>query len=163
MYGSGNLNELNDESTLDAVVRLIGNPSNGELYLSDVRSKAAMALERYGRYIAGVFREQSITIPPAVNLQTDANGQVTVVGEHPERHLVEQLFAATPKLIKGFKELEVLHEIIRSQEEAMLFQQLLQRNPAAAEKRRAAKALQPVFNLGITSGGPLAFFSQQLN
>ncbi len=160
MYGSGNLDELNDESTLDAVVRLIGNPAKGALYLSDVRSRAAMALERYGRYLAGVLREQSITVPPAVNLQTDGSGKVMVVGEHPEKHLLERLFASTPKLVKGFKELEVLHEIIRSQEEAMLFQQLLQRNPAAAAKRRATECAPPVFNLGITSGGPLAFFSQ---
>lgn len=160
MYGSSNLNELNDESTLDAVVRLIGNPANGELYLSDIRGRAAQTLQRYGRYVAELFREHSITIPPAVNLQTGPDGEVRVVGDHPERAQIERLFAAAPKLVKGFKEVEVVHEIIRTQEEAMLFQQLMQLNPVAAEKRRAMESAVPVFNLGITSGGPLAFFSQ---
>ena len=75
MYGSTNLNELNDESTLDAVVRLIGNPASGELYLSDIRSKAAVSLERYGRYLAELFREHCITVPPAVNLQAGLGGE----------------------------------------------------------------------------------------
>ena len=162
MYGSTNLNELNDESTLDAVVRLIGNPASGELYLSDIRSKAAVSLERYGRYLAERFREHCITVPPAVNLQAGLGGEVRVVGDHPERAVVERLFKNNQKLIKGFKELEVVHEIIRTQEEAMLNQQLRQRNPGAVEQLDAGAGV-PVFNLGITSGGALAFFSQASN
>ena len=162
MYGSTNLNELNDESTLDAVVRLIGNPASGELYLSDIRSKAAVSLERYGRYLTELFREHCVTIPPAVNLQAGLGGEVRVVGDHPEKAVVERLFQTNQKLIKGFKELEVVHEIIRTQEEAMLSQQMLQRNPAAAGSQVSPGGV-PVFNLGVTSGGTLAFFSQTSN
>ncbi len=160
MYGKTRPEENDVPGALDAVVRLIGDPAKQELYLSDVRSKAAESVLHYGRYFARLLRDLGVVIPPAINLQSGARGEVCVAGDHPDKSAVEALIASNTRLVEGFKEIEVLHEIIRSQEEALLFRRLMQQNPAAAEKLLASKTQLPVFHLGITSAGPLAFFSR---
>lgn len=148
-----------EDALIDGVVRLLGDARKGRLHLQDVKSKAAMALAKYGRFVSELLRDSGVHVPPAVNLQTGSDGHIHVIGDHPDRERIEQLFSAHPQLQKGFKEVEVVHEIIRTEEEAVEFRKAHQSDPKQADKLKAANDLAPIFNLGITSGGPVIFFS----
>ncbi|WP_171014020.1 hypothetical protein [Chitinivorax sp. B] len=154
--GCDNSATLTEAAAIEGVIRLLGDIKRGHLCLHDVRQKAAMALQTYGAYAAEQLAEADVGIPPAVNLRTAEDGRVEVVGMHPQCDTIALLFASNPKLLKGLKEIEVLHEIIRTEEVAV---QQRYEHRSDPETTAMLVAVPPSFNLGLTSGGPIVFFS----
>jgi hypothetical protein len=117
--------------------------------LSDLRLQAANVLNYYATVLRQQLQLHDVTIPPALNLQTDSDGQVRVLANHPASQRVETLLKHDASLLSGFKEVEVLHEMIRRAEDSI------------KPKRLVYPAYwSPHFNLGVTSSGVLVFFTQ---
>lgn len=135
-----------DEAGLDVgIARIFGiDTADGNVQLDDMRLKAAGSLANYGRYVAELFTKQGISLPPPVHLQWWAEGsRILVAGGHPDADRIEVLLNGEGELVGKFKELEVLHEIVRSIELA---------GQGSTDGQH--------FNVGITSTGPVAFFSE---
>jgi hypothetical protein len=118
-----------------------GSPSEG-FSLSELKTKAASELTRFGLDLQAQLNSISVTIPPALQLRGDNTGAMHVIGEHALKAEIESFLNANTRLLKWYKEIEVMHEILRSTE------------------LHGAQSLEgQVFNLGLTSLGCVAFFS----
>jgi hypothetical protein len=138
---------MNDHDPLSpGVARLLGFADTpASLRLSDLRLRAASMLDGYGKHLQMLLRANQVRIPPALNLQTRPDGHIMVVGDHPDAAKVIGLFEFDISLVKGFKEVEVLHEIVRQ---------------AEAQASGEMHSSLPHFNLGVTSAGALVFFTR---
>jgi hypothetical protein len=128
----------------DGIARFLGvsDPEEG-IKLADVRSKAASELQRYGDDLSGLLAQQGITVPPAFQLRSVEGGNVAVAGDHPSKAAIEGMINADTRLLKWFKEVEVLHDILRR-----------------AELRGSEQTLDGQhFNLGLTSIGAIGFYT----
>lgn len=136
---------IHEEPALDeGVARIFGlsTPLNG-LQLEDVRLKAAASLAQYGRMLDELFTQQGVMIPPPVHLQWWPEGsRIQVVGGHDEAVRIEALLNGNGNVVSKFKEMELIHEIMHSLELA---------GQATLEGQH--------FNFGMTSSGPVAFFT----
>ncbi|KAF0811679.1 hypothetical protein IGB42_03837 [Andreprevotia sp. IGB-42] len=132
------------DSLDDGIARFLGvsDPDEG-IKLGDIRQKAASELKRYGEDLQGQLSARGITVPPAFQLRSIEGGNVGVAGDHPEKAQIEGLINADTRLLKWFKEVEVLHEILRRTE------------LSGSEENLADQH----FNLGLTSLGAIGFFT----
>lgn len=138
--------EIQEEAKLDeGVARIFGiTPDQGGLQLDDMRQKAAVSLADYGRMLGDLLEKSTISIPPPVQLQWWHEGsRIKVVADHPEAERIEAVLNGNGDVVGKFKELEVLHEILRNTELAGV---------GTTENTH--------FNVGLTSTGPIAFFSE---
>ncbi|WP_043649043.1 hypothetical protein [Chitinilyticum litopenaei] len=120
------------------------------LQLDGIRSKAAAELQRYGDDLGSHLAVQDVRIPPAVQLRmSDAGDAVLVVGDHPQKSAIEAFLQQESRLVKWFKEIEVLHEILRRIE--------LRKSPAMDPDEVSDER----FNMGLTSVGCIAFFTSK--
>ena len=136
---------IKDSRLDDGLARIFGiSPDQAGLQLDAIRGKAASNLAAYGKLLAELLDGQSIPVPPPVHLQWWHEGsRIQVVGDHPDRERIEVLLNGDGELVEEFKELELLHEIVRNTELA-----------------GASTTDGQHFNIGITSSGPLAFFTE---
>lgn len=128
----------------EGLARIFGiGPNEVGLNLDAIRAKAASNLAAYGKHLASLLESQSVPIPPPVHLQWWPEGsRIRVAGEHTDRERIEVILNGDGELVEEFKELELLHEIVRSTE--------LAGQPDLGESH---------FNVGLTSTGPVAFFT----
>ena len=132
------------EALDEGVARFLGlGDTDAGIRLADIRAKAASELKRYGDDIGEHLAKAAIAIPPAIQIRSTETHGVEVVGDHPSKAKIEALVNGDTRLLKWFKEVEVLHEILRRAE--------------FSEKALAANRHH--FNLGLTSLGSIAFFS----
>lgn len=139
----------------EGVIRLIGDIRRGVLHLDDVRQVAASVLERYGHYLNECLTDAGIIIPPAVDLTTGETGAIQVLS-HPQAATILAVFQQNERLIRGFKEVEILHEIVRAKETGE------GGGRDVDELATMMRGRAPFFNLGLTSAGPIVFFSRPL-
>ncbi|WP_184195914.1 hypothetical protein [Chitinimonas taiwanensis] len=133
------------DSRLDqGLARIFGiAPDKAGVNLDAIRAKAAANLAAYGKVLADLFERQAVPVPPPVQLQWWGEGsRIKVVGSHPDRERIEVLLNGDGELVEEFKELELLHEIVRNTEQ-----------PDQAGK------LDQHFNIGLTSTGILVFYT----
>jgi hypothetical protein len=129
------------------VARLSNNPSETTgIGLSDLKNSATSEVRRFGEDLAShLLAHTKITVPPAFQLQSAPEGKIQVVGDHPNKAAIEAYLNENTRLLKWFKELEVLFEIQRKLE-------------LGAGSDEMSKQ---VFNFGLTSLGGIAFFTLQ--
>lgn len=131
---------------VEEVARLLGarDPSGEGVALADVRAKAASELSRYGDKLLSDLNALGITVPPAIQLQSSDDEWVKVVGDHPAARQIADLINGDTCLLKWFKEVEVLHALVRR-----------------VEVRKSGQAMTAQhFNLGVTSIGCIVFFTE---
>ncbi|GAB7125796.1 hypothetical protein JCM19000A_03030 [Silvimonas sp. JCM 19000] len=136
--------QASSEALDEGVARFLGlGDTDAGVRIADIRAKAASELKRYGDDVIATLAQAAITIPPAVQIRSGADNGIEVVGEHAAREQIETLINGDTRLLKWFKEIEVLHEILRR-----------------AELRNAEELPDNQhFNLGLTSLGAIAFFA----
>lgn len=127
------------------VARLTNNPDESTgIQLSDLKNSATSEVRRFGEDLAShLLAHTQIKVPPAFQLQSAPEGKIQVVGDHPHKAAIEAYLNENTRLLKWFKELEVLFEIQRKLE-------LGADNDAISTQ---------VFNFGLTSLGGIAFFT----
>ncbi|WP_373975962.1 hypothetical protein NT239_04105 [Chitinibacter sp. SCUT-21] len=134
-------------TTLLELARMVSEkgPQDG-IGLSDLKASAANELRRFGDDLSShLAAHTAIQVPPAYQLRSTSNGQVCVVGEHPDKAKIENYLNSDTRLLKWFKEIEVLFEI----------QRRLELNATGGTMD------DQVFNLGMTSLGSIAFFTTE--
>ncbi|BCL75326.1 hypothetical protein JHS3_10620 [Jeongeupia sp. HS-3] len=136
----------NDQWELDeGIARFLGIvPNGGTFRLADVRQKAAAELKHLGDEIGGHFDAMDVHIPPAVQLSGGEAGEIVVTSEHAAKEAIEARLNADTRVLKMFKEVELLYEILRK-----------------AELRDTDRFKNQHFNLGLTSLGSIAFFTER--
>ncbi|MFC7419177.1 hypothetical protein ACFQNF_04740 [Iodobacter arcticus] len=118
-----------------------GSPEEG-FSLTELNAKAASELKRFGVDLQSHLGLIGVTIPPALQLRGDNVGALHVIGEHALKAEIEAFLNDNTRLLKWYKEIEVMYEILRRTELA----------PGQSLEGQ-------VFNLGLTSLGCVAFFS----
>lgn len=122
--------------------------ADATLELDGIRRKAANELQRYGQDIGSHLALLGIRIPPAVQLTMLADGsQLHVENDHPQKAEIEAFLQKESRLVKWFKEIEVLHEILRRID----LRRSLNPDEASLEN----------FSIGLTSVGCIAFFTSK--
>lgn len=130
----------------EGIARFFGVSSaeNDGISLADIRLKAASELSSYGACLMAEFAKIGVHIPPAVQLHCPEEGHVIVLGDNPAFQEITNLVNNDMFLLKRFKEVEVLHVLLRR-----------------AELRLAGHPMTcQHFNLGLTSLGCIAFFTE---
>ncbi|MDR3411805.1 MAG: hypothetical protein P4L87_12835 [Formivibrio sp.] len=130
----------------EGIARFLGVTDAGVegIRMADVRAKAASDLTVYGANLVDALSKLGIHIPPAVQLHSPDEGHVIAMGDHPALQQITDLINNDLSLLKRFKEVEVLHVLMRR-----------------AELRLAGKPMTcQHFNLGLTSLGCIAFFTE---
>ncbi len=140
------VSDVEEGAALDGgIARFLGaEGGEGPVRLSDIRSKAANELKRYGDDLMGHLDGLGVTVPPAIQLASTEGGLVAVLGDHPAKNTIETFVNNDTRLLKWFKEVEVLHEIMRR----------------AELSGRSEEFARQHFNLGLTSIGSIAFFAE---
>lgn len=128
------------------LVRLFGPAvKNENLTLGGVRKRAGKALDRFVRYVRSELDARNVTLPPAIDLVSCPNCELTLGAPHPQQEVIESWMSGNVKLAKRFKEVEVFYELIR-----------------AAEQPDEGLPDQICFHIGLTSAGPVAYFAAHL-
>ncbi|WP_035055531.1 hypothetical protein [Andreprevotia chitinilytica] len=128
----------------EGIARFLGasDPDEG-IKLADVRQKAASELKRYGDDLLEHLGQLGVNVPPAIQLRSTEGGLVLVASESDAKDKIEAFINADTRLLKWFKEVEVLHDILRRTE-------LRDSDEKLADQH---------FNLGLTSLGAIAFYT----
>lgn len=136
-----------EDAGLDqGIARFLGVKGVGDdgIRMADVRTKAASELTLYGAALLDILVSLGIHIPPAIQLHSPDEGHVVAMGDHPAADQVAALINNDSCLLKRFKEVEVLHVLMRR-----------------AELRLAGQPMScQHFNLGLTSLGCIAYFTE---
>lgn len=130
----------------EGIARLLGvsDASGNHIRMTDVRARAARELSAYGHSLQEEFAKLGIRIPPAIQLHSPDEGHVVALGDHPSVDQVTDLINNNLMLLKRFKEVEVLHVLVRR-----------------VELRSAGQPMTcQHFNIGVTSIGCIAFFTE---
>lgn len=101
-----------------------------------------------------LFAEHGIDDAAGVSLRTGSDGRVNVVGDHPQKTEIEQLFADDPQLRNSFVEVQAQSEFKRAAEEAIAFQEAYRKNPQQAleEFKYLFQERTDVFTLQVRDG-----------
>lgn len=139
--------EVMEKAALDeGIARFFGvsDIQSGGLPLSDVRSKAAAELSSFGTSLNAELAKIGVHIPPAIQLHSPDEGHVLALGDNPATQQITDLINGDVFLLKRFKEVEVLHVLMRR-----------------VELRLSNQAMTcQHFNIGLTSLGCIAFFTE---
>ncbi|WP_293933272.1 hypothetical protein [Iodobacter sp.] len=133
----------NQGSTLLEIASFLsdGAPNEG-FSLTELNAKASAELKRFGLDLQSQLALIGVTIPPALQLRGDDVGALHVIGEHALKSEIEVFLNDNTRILKWYKEVEVMHEILRS-----------------TQLSEGQSLENQVFNLGLTSLGCVAFFS----
>lgn len=135
-----------ERSMDEGIARLLGAQVSGgddQIVLADVRTRAAIELSRYGDKLVADLGLIGVTVPPAIQLQSTDENHVVVLGDHTKAQIIADLINSDTCLLKWFKEVELLHTVIRR-----------------VEMRASGEDMSHQhFNLGVTSIGCIAFFT----
>ena len=130
----------------EGIARLLGvtDASHNHIRMTDVRARAARELSTYGKNLKDAFDKLDIRVPAAIQLHSPDEGHVIAIGDHPAVNQITDLINNDLQLLKRFKEVEVLHVLMRR-----------------VELRTSGQAMAcQHFNIGITSIGCIAFFTE---
>ncbi|GHD60961.1 hypothetical protein [Jeongeupia chitinilytica] len=135
----------NDQWDIDeGIARFLGIDPNAETFrLTDVRNKATSELKNLGDEITAHLDAIGVRIPPAVQFVGGEAGHIVVASEHADKASIETRLNGDTRVLKMFKEVELLFEILRK-----------------AELRDTERFKSQHFNLGLTSLGSIAFFTE---
>ncbi|WP_432720627.1 hypothetical protein R0381_003060 [Jeongeupia wiesaeckerbachi] len=134
-----------DPSEIDeGIARFLGiNPGSDAFRLADVRNKATSELKTLGDALVAHLDAIDVRIPPALQLVGGEVGRIVVASEHGAKAAIEARINGDTRVLKTFKEVELLFEILRK-----------------AELRDTERFKSQHFNLGLTSLGSIAFFTE---
>lgn len=139
--------EPEEEVTLDdGIARLFGvsTDSTDGIRVADIRLRAAAELTRYAEKLQSELKAVGIGVPPAIQITSLESGLLIVDPNHPSATVIAHMVNEDTCLNKWFKEVEVLFSIVRRTE----------------LRKQGQPMSNQHFNLGLTSLGPIAFFTE---
>jgi hypothetical protein len=118
----------------------------GATSLEEIRSSYKSISAEFEQRLRNLLRERGVDIGDEVVLESDALGQVNVVGYHPQKQAIESLFREIPDLRNQFAQLISQAELLRAADIASEIQELTTTAPLDA-----AEMIQQL--LGTKAGG----------
>ncbi len=115
----------------------------GGYRLSHLRQHAAESLTTFAELAYQSLNNMGVQLPPAVDVFAGEDSLLEIDLRHPDAPLAEAALCNDIELARRFKEVEVLHELLRAIDGA----------------GDSSPAMHAVFHVGLTSMGPVAFFA----
>jgi hypothetical protein len=106
--------------------------ADGVITGEEMRAARDEAKAEYQRRFSAAIAAQAIDTSVPLKLQSDAMGRVVVVGDHPDKARIEQLFAEDGELNNAFKKASSLAHMVAAFEEALPFHEAYDKDPQAA-------------------------------
>nr|WP_294864436.1 hypothetical protein [uncultured Pseudogulbenkiania sp.] len=123
------------------LARLFGEADSGSaVSLAGIRERANKQLSRFVALAQQQLAQRTVTIPPALSL-VGQDGELVLESQHPQAEAIREWLKGNSEIVKKFKEVEVLFEIVR-----------------AAEHPGVVFPETSRFHVGLTSAGPVAYF-----
>lgn len=106
--------------------------ADGVITGAEMRAARDEAAAEYQRRFRTATMAQGIAPSAPLSLKSDAMGRVVVVGDHPDKARIEQLFADDDMLSNAFRKANSLAHLMAASEAAMPFHAAYERDPKAA-------------------------------
>ncbi len=106
--------------------------ADGIITGDEMRAARDEAKAAYQRRFGAAIAAQAIDTSVPLKLQSDALGRVVVVGDHPDKARIEQLFAEDGELNNAFKKASSLARMVAAFEEVLPFHEAYAKDPKAA-------------------------------
>jgi hypothetical protein len=103
-----------------------------QLDLGSVQSDVDKTLADVQSKLGKLFEEKGIDTSKAIKLRVDADGQVIVANDNPQKAQIEQLFKDDPSLRDEFVQFTAMSEFLAAAREAQAFQAAYAKDPTAA-------------------------------
>ena len=110
---------------------------DGVITGDEMRMELADAKAAYRNRLQEVLSANGIDPSQPLGLTSDAQGQVRVVGDHPDKARIEALFAEDATLTQAFHRASSIANMLAHAEEAIAFHQAYDQDPQAAVARYA--------------------------
>ncbi|MGE4504339.1 MAG: hypothetical protein AB7D51_03260 [Desulfovibrionaceae bacterium] len=91
------------------------------LTLQGMQAELDSSREQFTKEATALFLENGISTDPPVELTTDGTGAVRVVGDHPQKERIEQLFEDNPSLAGSFRSMGALASLVEAGQEYLEF------------------------------------------
>ncbi len=135
----------------------------GEQRLNELRSRTEQLQQRFQSSIRELLEAQGIDLGAGVQLQLDADGEIRVANDHPDKLFIESAIKNDPALANQFRKIAADAALLRAAELARDFQQAYGQDPQRALREFEelfGKQAPPTFSLTITDAGIETSFSQ---
>jgi hypothetical protein len=113
----------------------------GVLSLDAIRRRAQRQLSKFDSEAREELQQLDIEVPPGIGLLGCPQCSLILEGEHPQSQALRQWLDGNTRIVKRFKEVEVLFEMLR-----------------AIEAPGQIAAAASCFHIGLTRAGPVAYF-----
>jgi hypothetical protein len=105
---------------------------DGVITGDEMRMARNEAKAEYQKRLTAALAGEDIDTSQPLRLQTDTMGRVVVLGDHPDKARIEQIFAEDGELANKFRETVSLTAMLAHAEEAIAFQQAYAKDEKAA-------------------------------
>ncbi|MDZ4820967.1 MAG: hypothetical protein SGJ20_18535 [Planctomycetota bacterium] len=125
--------------------------------VEEVRSAHSQSIAALQEQLQELFRQNGIPTEPPVRITTDASGQLSVEGDHPQKEAIEKLLKSQPELQRSIAQLQSQAQFLQAAELAEQFQKRYAEDPVAATQwlQQAQSSGQPAGHTLILSGDQL--------
>jgi hypothetical protein len=103
--------------------------------LLEVLGSFEESLAAFGGELGNKFQAAGIDTSEPIDLSVDANGQVRVTNDHPDKAKIEAIFADDADFAKRFRGLSAAAEIQKAVEDHKEFSKAYEKDPEAAQAR----------------------------
>ncbi|MFW5499903.1 MULTISPECIES: hypothetical protein [unclassified Maridesulfovibrio] len=100
--------------------------------LDDLKTGLETSTEKFQDDVNVLFLQNDISTDPPVELTTDSSGNVRVMGDHPQKDEIEQLFQDNPDLANDFRGVSSLNSLVEAGEEYLEFAKAYEKKPYEA-------------------------------
>ena len=106
--------------------------ADGSVHLEDIQAHLAEISADLQSALSSKFRAAGIDTSRSIDLETDAQGNVRIANDHPDKEKIEQLFADDPELANDFRGVLALQQLVSAAEKHMEFAEAYAADPEAA-------------------------------
>lgn len=99
---------------------------------SSIKDQAVALRKRVAGRLHQLLAQNGISLGNGVNLTTNSLGQVQVVGNHPDKGMIESLLAGDQDLTNDIRQLSSLESLLKAAKETEEFQKAYAKDPAKA-------------------------------
>jgi hypothetical protein len=122
-----NLTNLTDNNLASLLSSLSGNNTSDGIQSTADQLRSSIQSE-----LSKLFKDNGIDTSKEIDLQVDANGQVIVANDNPQKAQIEQLFKDDPKLRDAYVQFTAASELAAAAQETSAFQAAYATDPTTA-------------------------------
>ncbi len=145
------LNQLLQHSVAGSQIAL-----GGQLKLQELTDQTEKLKQQFHSSFRSLLNEQGIDLGAGVNLQVDAQGEIRVANDHPDKAFIEAALKNNPDLENQFKQIAANSGLLHAAKKSREFQQAYGIDPQKAIREYQhllSKQNPPTYSLTITGEG----------